>query len=367
MTSHHSESKHPGITLTACMTIAGGISLFLALGNTLFIEMQLSANLQSSTASTLEYTTSMEVASAHVRVKQPKREAAILQSIEIDGMPYKLAPWHTPTLTAYGRYSDKSRKKVPVQWKIQYGKGAAKKEIQECNDKSVCKIRFGRHNHIFVTAAHEYTSKTIEKRVTSIDKHMKSAPAYKDEVPSWAEEYVRIAGVTGVMSGYEDGRFGPADPVTNAQFATLVYRAIMTVEPYANSGDCPGSLPKDMTKDHFAYKAFCFYIDRAWSVKWALDMNAPMSRREAAIMINEGFGDYLAEYLYGDSGMMKIALNIPDIQEADADLVRALQFTVKHKIMGENGTGFNPDSTINRAETAAVVSRMLDFLIQFKH
>lgn len=38
----------------------------------------------------------------------------------------------------------------------------------------------------------------------------------------WFYEYVLIAGQHGVMSGYDNGRFGPADPVTRAQIAKMV-------------------------------------------------------------------------------------------------------------------------------------------------
>lgn len=55
------------------------------------------------------------------------------------------------------------------------------------------------------------------------------AKQYPDVSESdWFYEYVLIAGQHGVVSGYDNGRFGPADPVTRAQIAKMVVLGAQT-------------------------------------------------------------------------------------------------------------------------------------------
>ncbi len=55
-----------------------------------------------------------------------------------------------------------------------------------------------------------------------------SPPDFRDagEIPAWAGEAVAQAVARGLVQGYPDGRFGPADGVTRAQAAVLVARWI---------------------------------------------------------------------------------------------------------------------------------------------
>lgn len=45
----------------------------------------------------------------------------------------------------------------------------------------------------------------------------------QDEVPAWAEEYVRVLVGQKVVSGYEDGRLAPASPMTRGEVAKVLY------------------------------------------------------------------------------------------------------------------------------------------------
>lgn len=44
------------------------------------------------------------------------------------------------------------------------------------------------------------------------------------DIPAWASEYVSLLVSLGVLSGYADGAFHPADPMTRAQVATVLYK-----------------------------------------------------------------------------------------------------------------------------------------------
>ena len=44
------------------------------------------------------------------------------------------------------------------------------------------------------------------------------------DIADWAAEYVRVLSTLGVLSGFDDGNFHPADPLTRAQIAAVLYR-----------------------------------------------------------------------------------------------------------------------------------------------
>ena len=50
--------------------------------------------------------------------------------------------------------------------------------------------------------------------------------AYQDgaAVPAWSREAVAWAAAEGIVEGYDDGRFGPDDPVTREQTAAILFR-----------------------------------------------------------------------------------------------------------------------------------------------
>ena len=49
-------------------------------------------------------------------------------------------------------------------------------------------------------------------------------PRFSDTVGHWGEDYISAAAARGLFSGYGDGRFGPDDPMTRAQFVTVLWR-----------------------------------------------------------------------------------------------------------------------------------------------
>ena len=50
------------------------------------------------------------------------------------------------------------------------------------------------------------------------------AASYSDVEGHWAQPAIERWSESGVLRGYEDGRFGPDDPMTRAESATVIYR-----------------------------------------------------------------------------------------------------------------------------------------------
>lgn len=54
-----------------------------------------------------------------------------------------------------------------------------------------------------------------------------------DDVPGWARTYVSVCYAHSLMSGYEDGRFGPSDPVTPQMACAVMLRWLNRGGDYA--------------------------------------------------------------------------------------------------------------------------------------
>jgi len=53
---------------------------------------------------------------------------------------------------------------------------------------------------------------------------------FKDEIPAWAQENVELALAYGVIEGFDDGSFRPNEPITRAQMAVMLDRALKLEE-----------------------------------------------------------------------------------------------------------------------------------------
>lgn len=70
-------------------------------------------------------------------------------------------------------------------------------------------------------------------------------PVFRDIAGHWAETDIRTLVDLGVVAGYGDGKFGPEDKVTRAQFAVMLMRALgfepkaVPVLKFADAGKIP--------------------------------------------------------------------------------------------------------------------------------
>ncbi len=100
---------------------------------------------------------------------------------------------------------------------------------------------------------------------------------YYSEAITWAAE-------TGIVSGYGNGNFGPDDPITREQLATILWR-------YAGSPTSAGSLDSftdgDAT-DTWAVEALCWAVDNkivTGKGNGVLDPQGKATRAEVAAML----------------------------------------------------------------------------------
>ncbi|MEW6448533.1 MAG: S-layer homology domain-containing protein [Bacillota bacterium] len=67
---------------------------------------------------------------------------------------------------------------------------------------------------------------------------------FKDNIPVWAQPGIRAAAARGIVSGYPDGRFLPDKPITRAEMAAMIDRALKLGEGespvFRDEGKVPG-------------------------------------------------------------------------------------------------------------------------------
>ena len=84
--------------------------------------------------------------------------------------------------------------------------------------------------------------------------------SFNDVSPNyWAANYIGYMEQYGIIIGYEDGSFRPEEPVSRAEFATIVSRFDKL------SGDCSSSFP-DVSDDYWAATYIGHAAERGWVI-----------------------------------------------------------------------------------------------------
>lgn len=170
----------------------------------------------------------------------------------------------------------------PVETKSDYWELDSSKEvgeIKDCDGSSKCTfyadINTG-NTTLFAIKGEDTANAYIEVVNEVIN-------PFTDSLPTWADEYIISLYNKNIVSGYSDGRYGPSDSVTRAQYIVMLYRmaqfAGFDTENMLKDKDC--NLYSDVKSDHYAYKAICF----AKYYNWLGDaFNASEFKPEEAII-----------------------------------------------------------------------------------
>lgn len=251
--------------------------------------------------------------------------------------------------------------------------------LEDCESSSTCTIHAGAVSGELTVVA-ENGDESVEASLT-IDDEWGDNP-YTDEVPTWAAPYIYILRDRGLMTGYADGSFGAANPVTRGQFTLLYYRIMEMVYPEipAITADC--DVYDDVTSDHYAYEAICFAYYGNWfdgtGTGENFNPNDSILRKDVALVLSNTFLDGLWDEvyvpLYGWSAYsidLATYLFYEDVYGLGEDYVHAIGLVSFFELMtgtasmdeyGNINRYFNPDNEINRAETAVIMGRFIEDL-----
>jgi len=188
----------------------------------------------------------------------------------------------------------------------------------------------------------------------------KSFSPFPDLAGHWAEGTVSRMVYQGLLSGYEDGTFRPDNPVTRAECAAILSRALNlpAVGPeglsvYGDAGAIPGWAQKTVAQA-VAAGLFSGYPEPDGSTTFRPDK--PVSRVELAAVLSRVL---LQKGLAQDSGQAGFT-DQDQIPEWAREAVRVV--AAAGLAQGYPDGSFQPQKEVTRAEAASMVERLLGSL-----
>ena len=183
------------------------------------------------------------------------------------------------------------------------------------------------------------------------------AASYSDVEGHWAQPAIERWSESGVLRGYEDGRFGPDDPMTRAELATVLYR-IWGCQPREG-------LPyADLDPNAWYYDALTTmeHYEIALGRGDHIYPNEKLTREEACSMIRAGvFG---SSGYYEDEGERTPISKVSDWSEISDPYYFSIKALFDKKILNGSDDGkFHPKDSITRAQVITIIDNMFDVYI----
>lgn len=176
------------------------------------------------------------------------------------------------------------------------------------------------------------------------------------DVPTdhWAYDAVSWMAGKQIITGYTDGTFKPNNPVTRAEFATIMVRALEL-----NLKDPGEKTFADVSKNHWAYK----YVETAkyYLTGYRTSTGDLFKPSDTAVREDMAVALVKAKGLANEDVNNDILNVFTDKEGISPNLKKFVAIAVKHEIMrGSNlaGSGlksFNPQGVLTRAEAAVLL------------
>lgn len=216
-----------------------------------------------------------------------------------------------------------------------------------------CTVKGVRPGAMKVTASAEGFRDTATIAVTG-----KDGKVFSDAVPDWASSAVHRLFDTGIIQGYDDGRFGAADTLTHGQVVTLFHRFLSDAKVVQPAVCVPPFAP-----DHYAVRGYCQFAAKSW-----LDSRKPfapdiaVTRGETARYVRSIFEDKAVTARLGSKVKKQAAptfTDVPSHHAAYADIATAGALGL---MVGHPDGHFGVDEVLNRAEAAMLIDRARELL-----
>jgi len=301
---------------------------------------------------------SLATVSGDARMRTP----AVLLGIRIEPRQsgaLSLAPHETVRFTSVGIFSTMEQQ-ITATWSLL--RGATEQLIFGCQSSKTCTVTAGSGPENLTVFAR---SDGHEDHVNVTVRAASSTSPFSDTLPTWAASSILRLSDLGIIRGYEDGRYGPGDPLTRGQIAVLLTRVLEQSSLDVAPASC-GSLLRTPSS-HYAYRALCLFIDRGWEPDARIDPDAPVSRGETAAYINRVFGPAFLSALGTSQGSVLTRSQVfSDVPTDHWYFFDAGVMQIAQIMMGNPDGTFGVDRTLNRAEAATVLSRLLSAIEQHR-
>ncbi|MBE7026816.1 MAG: S-layer homology domain-containing protein [Ruminococcaceae bacterium] len=184
----------------------------------------------------------------------------------------------------------------------------------------------------------------------------------------WARDTVLELAEKGIVKGYSDGTYQPANSITNQEAFTLFARTIgVNDDVNKDAVEAAQALyaPVCAKYNTYATKELCYMLYRGIFTEAEIDTylseerkNLPMQRHEAAILITKIMG--------GQKEVENTVIYVFDYTDADtipAPSKGYIDFVTKKGIMkGMEDNTFSPSTSVTRAQVAIMLKRVMDFM-----
>ncbi len=203
-----------------------------------------------------------------------------------------------------------------------------------------------------IVAVVAFVTVSLPRRPSSLTGDV-TGGGFKDQVPEWALPSALQMQQMGIVRGYEDGRFGAADPVTRGQLVTVLVRAFLP----ASTVPAPSVAAfTDVPASHFAYSPAARAREAGWLNGFANDLlypDVPAARAEIAFLLARAMSATVPAAVPSGDALF------PDVT-AQTPYVTSIVALRDRGIMRGNPDGtYGPYSPVNRATLVTVLARSL--------
>ena len=191
-----------------------------------------------------------------------------------------------------------------------------------------------------------------------------TAATVSDISGHWAQNYIQPLVDRGIISGYPDGIFKPDNPITRAEFCTIITSALVddgVITEYVTTTGTFTDVPADLWSVKYIETAYAsgFVVGK---VAGKFDPDAFITRQEMAKIISlvycqkytEDFNALKDSTILGD-------YNLSDLNTIDTWAMDYIKVALKVELMIGDGSTFRPQGQVTRAETATVTFKILGY------
>ncbi len=180
-------------------------------------------------------------------------------------------------------------------------------------------------------------------------------PVYKDfsdvKETDWYYEDVRTLAGLGVIDGYTDGTYLPAENVTRAEFVKMLVEVVSGGQSFTSYEKQFEDVELDAWYNKYVVNAILFGIIDKKDYGGKFEPDKPITRREASKMIVNALG------------LTTGGFKSPFVDTAEDNIVALYGACIMQGSVINGERLFYPDTNITRAETAAVVLRTVKYAI----
>lgn len=186
---------------------------------------------------------------------------------------------------------------------------------------------------------------------------LEKGTVYLDTRNHWAAKVISKMSRLNIVGGYPDGTFRPDTPITRAQFAALLVRALKLVESPSDA-----AVFKDVPANAWYRGAVGAAVNAGLVVGYTertFGPNDPITREQMAVMVARAVYGGNISYSAEDTTLDRFA----DLEKISLWARPSVSMMVQDNFLGGRSENmFVPQGTTTRAEAAAALERILDRL-----